>query len=188
MNPRRTPRGFTLIEVMIALVVLLVGLLGMMRLQVIGMQANQGSRAQSVAVELARELGLALERLSFDDPLLNANGTGATPPAPFGRLLDGTTLASGGYTPWTDDKQAQLPSVRADAVLDHNSDGTPVYARRWTVWAYQRQPGPLGGKVIAVSVVFRERASPILYEVVYLTYVSDASSISASALVGSQSG
>jgi len=41
---------------MIALVVLLVGLIGLARLQVIGMQVNQAGRAHTVAAQLAQEL------------------------------------------------------------------------------------------------------------------------------------
>lgn len=189
MRSRPIARGFTLLEVMIALAVMLVGLLGLMRLQVFGIQANQASRAHSTAVTVARELALGLERLDFNDPLVAPNGTGATAPSPFGHLLNGTTLASGAFTTWDDATHLpKLPGVRPDTALEREPDGTPVFARRWTVWAYQGAAGPVGSKLIAVSVVFHERASPVLYEIVYLTYVRDPSSISAAALVGSQSG
>ena len=183
MRPDRLARGFTLLEVMIALSVLLVGLLGMMRLQIFGIQSNQGSRAQSTATQLARELGLALERLPFDDGLLQPGATGSTAPTPFGQLLNGTTVVSGTYRTWADSMQGQLPSVKPDAALERNPDGTPVYARRWTVWGYQPQPGPLAAKIIAVSVIFRERASSVVYETVYLTSVKNVSALALGALL-----
>jgi prepilin-type N-terminal cleavage/methylation domain-containing protein len=189
VRPQRVARGFTLLEVLIALAVMLVGLLGLMRLQVFGIQANQGSRAHSTAVAVARELALGLERLDFNDPLLTANGVGATPPSPFGHLLNGTTLSTGTFTTWDDGAHLpRLPGVRPDTALEREPGGTPVFARRWTVWSYQGSAGPVGSKIIAVSVVFHERASPVLYEIVYLTSVRDPSSISAGALVGSQAG
>ncbi len=72
----RRSSGFTLIEVMIALVVLLVGLLGLARLQVVGMQVNQASRAHTVAAQLAQELAGGLQRLDWDDGQVAPDGGG----------------------------------------------------------------------------------------------------------------
>lgn len=53
---RRRASGFSLIEVLIALLVLSFGLLGMVGLQAMALQNNREARLQSVAVDLAREL------------------------------------------------------------------------------------------------------------------------------------
>lgn len=51
------PRGFTLIEVLVAIVVLSFGVLGVVGMQVAALQSNKEARNQSVAVALGRELG-----------------------------------------------------------------------------------------------------------------------------------
>ena len=48
----RKARGATLIELMVALTVLLVGMLGLMRLQILGLSWNESARAQTRATEL----------------------------------------------------------------------------------------------------------------------------------------
>jgi prepilin-type N-terminal cleavage/methylation domain-containing protein len=93
--PARQRAGFSLLEVMIALAVLTVGLLGMMHLQIIGIVSNSTGRKHTVATELADELVSGIERLPFGDPLLLPTGsTGPTAPTPFGRLVTGNTLSA----------------------------------------------------------------------------------------------
>lgn len=144
-------RGTTLIEVMVAMSVLLIGLLGMMDLQIIGLTSNQGARAQMVATQLAREVATGLERLPYGDARL-------APTAAFGALLqaDGTVLA--GFTAAAD----TLPGVRPDSTIEN--DGTLVYQRRWTV----RDEGFAGSgtRSVAVSVIYRERGNARPKEVV----------------------
>ncbi len=53
---RRSEQGFTLIEVMIAVLVLSIGLLGLAGLQVTALQNNQGSFMRSQATALAYDL------------------------------------------------------------------------------------------------------------------------------------
>jgi type II secretory pathway pseudopilin PulG len=174
--------GFTLLEVMFALFILLFGLLGLMRLQIVGMNSNQGSRAHTTAVQLARELAAGLERLDFSDPRLDPTGvSGLAPPTVFGELLSGNTLPSTGYKTWDD--ASPVPGVRLDtAITDRDSDGKPTYQRRWTVWGYAGSAGAApGGKVIAVSVTYHERALSIPFEVVYLTAIGSSAAAIANA-------
>ncbi len=49
----RRARGFTLLEVVISLGILLVGMLGLMQFQLMGFGANQSARAQTRAMQLA---------------------------------------------------------------------------------------------------------------------------------------
>ena len=53
---RSTAQGFTLLEVLIALMVLSVGLLGLANLQILGLRSNQGAFLRSQATVLAEEL------------------------------------------------------------------------------------------------------------------------------------
>jgi prepilin-type N-terminal cleavage/methylation domain-containing protein len=159
-RPTNRPNGVTLIEVMVSMSVLLVGLLGMMRLQVLGLSSNQGARANMTAAQLAREVANGLQQLAFQDARLAVTGA-------FGPLLqtDGTVLAGHAAVAET------LPGVRPDAALESDSAG-PVYQRRWTVSAQGRAEGT---RVFAVSVIYRERGNPTPREVVvYGTRVNSA--------------
>jgi hypothetical protein len=150
---------------MIALVVLLVGLLAMARLQIFGIGATQGARAQTIATQLATELGYALSQLDAqtDLRLTGAVGTSANvPPAVFG------SLASAGLTPgtvpsppiieWSDSNP--VPGARLDATLERDPEyaGQPLYKRRWTVWNAGVAANGAAAKIIAVSVIFRDRS------------------------------
>jgi type IV pilus assembly protein PilV len=160
---RRGERGTTLLEAMLALSILLIGLLGMARLQVWGMSSTQGARAQTQASQLASELGSALSRLDPANGLLSG-ATGATPPPGFGRLLQvGVTgLAH------TFDDSSPVPGVRLNAALerDPTDSSNPLYVRRWTVWDVASTSSGAASKIIAVSVIWRERTVAIPREVV----------------------
>lgn len=166
----RTPRGLTLLEVMVALVVLLVGLLGMMRLQIIGISSNGGARMQMVGTEIAQELVSGIERLPFGDALIPVTGTsGPTAPTPFGRLVSGATIASGASV-WSD--ASPVPGVRLDTQLP------PGFTRRWTVWGYSPSAGALPAvKLVAVSVTWREPALALPREVVLYTQLVDSGAL-----------
>lgn len=175
--PVRRPNGFSLLEVMIALAVLTIGLLGMMHLQIIGIVSNDTGRKHTVATELADELVSGIERLPFGDPLLSPSGnTGPTAPTPFGRLVAGGTLTSTGTHEWSDATHA-IPGVRKTTEIgpDHSQ-----YDRRWTVWGYAPSAGAIPiVKLVAVSVVYKERGMSIPREVVLYTQLNEPSSLSA---------
>jgi hypothetical protein len=169
--PRSGARGSSLLEAMIALAILLVGLLGMMRLQFYGMSATQGARAQTVATQLATELAGGLERLSPDDDRLRGatGATTTTPPALFGYILgaSGSVPTTGANLHWYQDS-SPIPGVRPDATLERDPEDSskPIYVRRWTVWDAGSVTGGAASKVIAVSVIYRERTLPQPREIV----------------------
>lgn len=147
---QRRARGMTLIEVMVSMTVLLVGLLGMMRLQVWGLTSNQGARAHTQATQLARELAGALSSLPFGDPRLAATSR-------FGSLLEANgTVATSGFLEHS--AFPPLPGVtREDAIEAMDDTGTRAYQRRWTV-SVRQAAGRDSVKFLAVSVVYRERS------------------------------
>lgn len=184
MAPRRA--GFTLIEVMVSLAVLLVGLLGMMQLQVVGLTWNQSARAHTRATELALELRAGLEQLAFADPRLAVTGGTwtATPPTPFGALLGSDQLADAMV--WSDD--SPIPGVTLDGQLelDDQDPGRPLYQRRWTVWGY-KDPTltgmDVGALIVAVSVLYHDRGTPAPKEVVVYTQRANPASVFANLAV-----
>lgn len=149
----RTPRGLTLVEVSIALAILLIGLLGLLKLQIMGMGANHAARVQTQASQVARELVAGLERLPMDSALLDATGSGSTAPANFGPLRFGPPARIAAAHVYADD----VPGTRTNAQL--GAQGDVQFDRRWTVWDYQPD-GVLStgvgsgaaAKIVAVSV------------------------------------
>jgi hypothetical protein len=169
-------RGTTLLEAMIALTVLLVGLVGMARLQIFGVNATAGGRAQTVATQLAGELGDALAQLPAGDlQLSGAEGSDPnTPPAGFGALVGVVPLPTdtppAGMHVWSD--ATPVPGARLDAALrlDVEIPTEPEYKRRWTVWNAGVAANGTAAKVIAVSVIWRERGLARRREVVRLVH------------------
>ena len=168
---RRTARGFTLLEVVVSLGLLLVGMLGLMQFQLMGFGANQSARAQTRAMQLALELRAGLEQLPYADSALGINGTwGTTAPSPFGSLLGADSTALGLAHTWND--ASPIPGVTLDSALeqDPSNPGHALYARRWTVWGYSELSSMNAGSlIIAISVIYRDRGSPIPREVVVYT-------------------
>ena len=172
-QPRRSaPDGFTLLEVMVSLALLLVGMLGLAQLQIYGVTGNQGARAQTLAASLARELATGLERLDPTDSRLALTGSaGSSAPSGFGSLLADATAA----TVWDD--TTPIPGVTLDSTLERDpsaSTSQPLYHRRWTVWGYEPGGGTTAAvRLIAVSVVYRERHLAVPREVLIYTQKID---------------
>jgi hypothetical protein len=171
---RRAERGTTLLEAIISLAILLVGMLGLVQLQIYGITANGGARAHTNAVQLARELAAGLARLPTTDVrLAGSAGTTGEPPAVFGRILQGDGSGASDAHVYSD--AAPIPGTRLDSAIEKDgaSTTTPIYVRRWTVWDSFSSGSGVATKVIAVSVIYRERGSPNPREVVLYTQVAN---------------
>jgi len=178
LGTRRSERGVTLLEALVSLTILLVGIVGMMQLQIVGITADAGARSQTQAYQLARELAAALERLDVFDPLLEPHANTPAPPDGFGHvLLPSGEVATDGVTAWDD--ASAIPGVTTDADLLASAGGDPLdatvprFQRRWSIWQSQTAATEGGVKLVAVSVTYREKALPGLREVVLLTQVSN---------------
>lgn len=185
--PRRpqAQRGVTLLEAVISLSILLIGMLGMMQLQIFGITSDSGARAQTQALQLGRELAAALEKLEPDSALVAPHFATVDPPADFGHLVTASgTLVDDGYLAWSD-TATPLAGVTTDAALlasagaDSQDASRPRFQRRWSVWQSQSAATAAGVKLVAVSVTYRERTLPGLREVVLLTQVSNKGLVSA---------
>lgn len=168
-------RGLTLIEAMVALSVLLVGLLGLLRLHVVGTTSNTGGRMHTQATEMARELVAGLERLPYEDSLLSEIGSADDdPPSTFGWLLaaDGTVTSTSGVH--GDHAGEVVPGVRLASELPAG------YQRRWTVWHYLA-PGTTipAASIVAVSVVWKEPSFGRPREIVMYTQIPNPAALMA---------
>ncbi|MDR6537621.1 type IV pilus assembly protein PilV [Variovorax soli] len=143
---RRRASGFSLIEVLVALLVLSFGLLGMVGLQATALQNNREARLQSVAVNLARELAEMMRGNKDVAMLATANPyvgdfsaigeTPASPASPSSCLSTGlscanaTAVANAELTDWLARVSASLPGARVKICPDsapYSTAGLPQW-------------------------------------------------------------
>ena len=146
-NPRtfsRTSKGFSLIEVLVAIVILAFGMLGTVGMQAFALQANRDARLQAQATVLARELAemmrgnkeIAVKTTSTDNPYLVSAMTMATPVYCMS-ITNATTgcttsadVASAEMTDWLTRVAAELPDARVTVCFD----GAPFDANGLPQW------------------------------------------------------
>ena len=144
---RHRNAGFSLIEVLVAIVVLSFGLLGMVGLQAASLQANRDARLQSTAILLARDLAEAMRGNKavavttntylgdFQSPLVPTVASycmtvgqtcaGGTP------LAAATAMANAQMTEWLARVSAELPGARVRICKDtapYDGSGLPQWA------------------------------------------------------------
>lgn len=141
---RRRAAGFTLLEVLVAIVVLSFGVLGVVGLQAAALQANKEARYQSTAVALGRELGdmmrgnkdLAIVN-GAGNPYLLANFTDAsavTSPTDVScdPCASATVMGQFNMADWLTRVREALPGARVVVCFDESpysgSDGRPEWA------------------------------------------------------------
>src|SRR5205807_6825719 len=71
---RRHDRGFSLIEAMMASIIMLIGLLGLAGLQIVGMRANNIGKRMSQASLLAQDLAQNMQIWAYADNRLQSGG------------------------------------------------------------------------------------------------------------------
>ena len=87
---KNTQSGFSLIEMLVAVMILAVGLLGLAELQITAMKANSQSATITAASALAQKVVEEVAALGADDAIFNGPSTDQTwPGSPF-------TVAGGG--------------------------------------------------------------------------------------------
>jgi type IV pilus assembly protein PilV len=143
--PRRNPRsrGFSLLEVLIAVVVLSFGLLGVVGLHASALQNNRAARLQSTAVQLGRELGemmrgnKAVALQAADNPYLGefnsplAAATAATCLSVGSVCATNVEVASAELSEWLSRVDGELPGARVTICRDdapYDAGGRPRWA------------------------------------------------------------
>ncbi|HUD33333.1 MAG TPA: type IV pilus modification protein PilV [Variovorax sp.] len=154
----RQSSGFTLIEVLVAIVVLSFGLLGMVGLQAASLQANRDARLQSTAILLARELADMMRGnkdvaiRTSNNPYLGEFAIGAlVPPTTSSCLNVGATpcptkedVARAQLTEWLGRVNDQLPGARVSIC----ADSAPFGATGLPVWACSAAAGAAPNGVV----------------------------------------
>lgn len=133
-------RGFTLIEMVVATVVLLVGIVGVAQLVPLSTRMNMGNRQDSTSLVIAqREMdaltGQPIANLNFTDPQGLVCPVGAVcnlgnPGAP--RAIVGSAVLNLGNRPLIDYSVAQVGGYSFNYV-DPNDPGDASYDVRWAV-------------------------------------------------------
>lgn len=165
MTSRRFERGFTLIEGMIALVVLLIGLLGLAGLQVVAVRANHFSKRMSEASALALDLAEQINNWNYGDTRLTplATVTGPSDPGILGSDLGraAATSYSPEYSDLPGDTNVSNTSHRGVLATNYQGlqadvlhNGSPDYVRYWNVYTYA--DGTSNGLLVQIFVRWLE--------------------------------
>jgi prepilin-type N-terminal cleavage/methylation domain-containing protein len=161
MKPRKNEHGFTLIEMMIAVIILFVGLVGVAQLLPFSIVLNSANRDDSTALVFAQRemdelIDQPLTNATFSDPQgvlcplgTNCNlGNAALPKTLVGSpvvmlnnrpIIDFTAATVAGYSfTYTDPNDPfSLPYELRWATISYG-DGVKVYARRFILGARRR--------------------------------------------------
>lgn len=144
---RPTHQGFSLLEVLVAIVIFSLGLLGMVGMHAFALQANREARLQSQAVGLARELAEMMRSNNLvatstgSNPYLfvsTADNLTASPsnlcltPSQSGAGCSNTAAVGNSHmTDWLARVQDTLPEARVAVCRDsapYDSTGRPVWS------------------------------------------------------------
>lgn len=140
-------KGFSLIEVLVAVAILSLGLLGAVAMQYMALQDNRSARLQSVAVGLGREMAelmrgnnvVAVHTDEANNPYLgDFSGSPLVPPAAAYCLSvggnatcpDNTAIARAQITEWLARVEDQLPGARVVICRDaepYDAEGLPQW-------------------------------------------------------------
>jgi type IV pilus assembly protein PilV len=142
----RTEAGFSLVEVLIALVVLSVGMLGIAALLLSSLQGSRVALERTQAVTLAADIA---ERIRSNRAAGNAYDTvdGTVAPAinvaceQGGTVCDAATMASNDLKRWQDAIAATLPTATGTVIVE----GITTVLNRYTItvsWAQSGEANP----------------------------------------------
>ena len=86
MNKIKNSKGFTLVELLVALTLLSVGILSMVQMQIVAIQSNSISNKLSVASSLAQEVMDDIQSWDINNPPVTGAFTSPTTTAAYDRL------------------------------------------------------------------------------------------------------
>lgn len=163
------PRGFTLIESLITMVVLIIAFLGFATLQLVGVQANYFGDRLVQASQLATDLAENVRRWPYTDPRLTPLSTIVGPsaisdPRITGSWDLGTSLSTASTVQYSDlanDPNATNPGALGTNYQglssDVNGDGVPDFTRYWNVYAVDlSNSGTPNGLLVQIIVRWKQ--------------------------------
>ncbi len=163
------PRGFTVIEALITMVVLIIALLGFATLQIVGVQANYFGDRLVQASELATDLAENIRRWPYTDPRLTPSATLVGPSAMSAPTITGTwdlgtsptTTSKAQYSDLANDPNATnvgaLTANYQGLSSDVNGDGVPDFIRYWNVYAIDlSNSGTPNGLLVQIIVRWKQ--------------------------------
>lgn len=157
----RTQSGFSLIEVLVAIIILSVGMLGAVGMQATALQSNKETRYQAIATTFGRELAekmrgnntIAIKTVA--NPYLFDETLSAAPALPGGLVNCFTsgctspgTLATWDVFDWQQRVQLALPTPRVKVCFDDDPFDSTGKAR----WACAPASGGAGGNVAVLKM------------------------------------
>lgn len=119
----RRVRGFSMIEVLVALVVTSIGLLGLAALQATSLKVNHGAYLRARAVELAHDMADRMRANRF------AATSGSYNLAYTAEATTGTTVAAADLADWLDRVGDELPG--GDGAITVSATGQALVSVRW---------------------------------------------------------
>lgn len=120
---RHPQAGFSMIEVLIAVLILAVGLLGLGSLQIAGVQNNHSAYQRSQATLLSAEITDAMRANRWGAINGRYNGVYEDVPDP------GTTIAESDVSTWMSNMRASLPG--SEATINVSDTGEVEVRIRW---------------------------------------------------------
>ncbi|HVG57099.1 MAG TPA: prepilin-type N-terminal cleavage/methylation domain-containing protein [Hyalangium sp.] len=135
---RLSPRGVTLIESMVAMLVFTIGIIGIMQMNVLASQQNNLARSRTVASKIARDVADALEPLPANHPLLTQPTAMAVDAPGFASMDIADGLVRLEDVPTLLNPMSRPLIGAADAVYASEGDNN-FYEVAWRVW---RIPNP----------------------------------------------
>ena len=137
-HSRKKQQGFTLLEVLIALLVLSIGLLGLAALQTTGLRSNQMATMRTLATQIAYDMSDRMRAnpggltTTAQEYVIATNATPAAPPV---------TRADIDLTEW----RAQVVRLPGGLSRITQSAGTPVTHEITMFWDEERKGATLEG-------------------------------------------